>query len=810
VGPGQDTADPTSRSRLLTDPLGVVVDLLAGLEPALDTSLIAETVTVVAPGRAQRRRLAHALAEDPDVLVTGRSPAARVVGDLLVALAEAGAVNTSPPRCAGCDKHLNAPRHRGRDWYCPRCLPRRQETCEGCGQTKPVGSRDRHGRPRCHGCGPDDERDPLAIVTEVVRGIDPAISVQCVEAAVAAVTPRTGARRRLAWALAERPELLTGAGAQTPVPSVLKLIDVLCGQGATNLVRPPCPNCGRVITLTRPRSGLRLCRNCLAKSRAEPCARCGAVREPCTRDEDGRPWCGPCLTIAEVNHETCVGCGRRRPVHVRLDDGPRCPSCRPPTIGVCGICGRTAACKTSTATGQPWCLACSQRWARCTRCGKVQRIRGGTRDEPLCATCTRPDPTFWKTCQGCGDQNGHSRRGRCVRCTLNTRLQDLLVDDTGQIRPELQVLAHHLATYERPGTVVHWLDTTTAPDLLRSLATGHLPLTHQALDDLPDSQHLQHLRAILVATGALPERDENLVRLEHWIAATIAGRSDTDEQYLLHRYADWHILRRLRARTRSGRTSSYQAAAAQQRLRAALAFLDFLRARGPTLATATQADLDAWLTSEQTTRRHESGYFIRWAAAQKVTTLTFPTATWDGPGLIDAQARWDQARRLLHDDALATQDRVAGLLILLYAQTPAAITRLTLDHLEISDDQVRLQLGPEPIQLPEPLDALILELAATRRGKAALGDLGTSPWLFPGGQPGRPLQSRNLALRLRSLGIHPAKARTAALFHLATELPAALLARMLGISIPVAATWQRASAGDWTTYAADVATRTTP
>jgi hypothetical protein len=31
---------------------------------------------------------------------------------------------------------------------------------------------------------------------------------------------------------------------------------------------------------------------------------------------------------------------------------------------------------------------------------------------------------------------------------------------------------------------------------------------------------------------------------------------------------------------------------------------------------------------------------------------------------------------------------------------------------------------------------------------------------------------------------------------------------MLGIHITVAATWQRASAGDWTAYAADVSRRT--
>jgi hypothetical protein len=34
-----------------------------------------------------------------------------------------------------------------------------------------------------------------------------------------------------------------------------------------------------------------------------------------------------------------------------------------------------------------------------------------------------------------------------------------------------------------------------------------------------------------------------------------------------------------------------------------------------------------------------------------------------------------------------------------------------------------------------------------------------------------------------------------------------VLARTLGIHISVAATWQRASSGDWTTYAAEISRR---
>jgi hypothetical protein len=175
--------------------------------------------------------------------------------------------------------------------------------------------------------------------------------------------------------------------------------------------------------------------------------------------------------------------------------------------------------------------------------------------------------------------------------------------------------------------------------------------------------------------------------------------------------------------------------------------------------------------------------------------------------VIDTEARWEHARRLFHDESVKPEDRVAGLLVLLYAQWPAAISRLTLEHIEHRDNTVTLSLGREPIVLPEPLAALVLQLLATRRGHAVLGDQGTSPWLFPGAQPGRPISAHQLGERLRQLGLHPGQARSTAMFQLATELPAALLARMLGIHIAVAVAWQRASSSDWTTYAADVSRR---
>jgi len=73
---------------------------------------------------------------------------------------------------------------------------------------------------------------------------------------------------------------------------------------------------------------------------------------------------------------------------------------------------------------------------------------------------------------------------------------------------------------------------------------------------------------------------------------------------------------------------------------------------------------------------------------------------------------------------------------------------------------------------------------------------------------GQPISAFQLGERLRQLGIRAGQSRSAVLFQLATDLPAAILVNMLGIHISVAVQWQRASAGDWTACAADVSRRT--
>ena len=156
----------------------------------------------MAGGRAKRRRLAQALLRAArTLLIEGRSPAPRVVGDLLIALRAAGAVAVSPPVCAECGKTLRTLQRRGEDWYCGVCGPRR-EPCAACGQTRPVNVRDRDGRPRCVAVPTRRRADPAAVIVDVVSRIDPTLPADIIDAAVVAAAPRAGQRTQLAWALA--------------------------------------------------------------------------------------------------------------------------------------------------------------------------------------------------------------------------------------------------------------------------------------------------------------------------------------------------------------------------------------------------------------------------------------------------------------------------------------------------------------------------------------------------------------------------------------------------------------------------------
>jgi hypothetical protein len=544
---------PGRSDQVVSDPIGLITDLVAAVEHQLTLEQIRAAATAVAGGRAKSRRLASALADRPGVLADGRSPAPRAVGDLLVALRQAGARSVSPPCCAQCGKQLRTLQRRGEDWYCAAC-GQHAEPCAACGNTRAVYSRDRAGQPRCAKCPETDRRDPVTVIHGIITGLDAHASREVAAAAVRRSAPRPSYQQKLAWALEENPRLLTGEGHLAPLRAIPRFIEALHAAGVAGIIRPACPRCHRVVRIDKPLEGMRVCRTCIAHSRIEQCARCGARREPVTRDDQGRPLCANCFITDPANLETCTGCGRRRRVERRTPDGPLCSRCHALTVLTCSICGETAPCGISRATGQPWCPACQRRTAACSACGRLAAIASGTLADPLCAGCTGPAP--WADCPVCSDP-GHPNPGQCARCLINRRLEELMGPSAGSLPPGLQALRRDIATAEHPVTAMRWLTKPSVAPVLSGLAAGRIPLTRQALDELPGSQALAHLRQTLIAVGALPERDEEMTRLETFLAGLLACQHDTERRRLLHRYLIWHLVRRMRSRN-NGRPATRQ------------------------------------------------------------------------------------------------------------------------------------------------------------------------------------------------------------------------------------------------------------
>ncbi|MEV0942986.1 hypothetical protein AB0I90_21755 [Micromonospora wenchangensis] len=209
-------------------------------------------------------------------------------------------------------------------------------------------------------------------------------------------------------------------------------------------------------------------------------------------------------------------------------EGPLCLNCCPLPVLVCSICGLTAPGNHSKLTGLPRCRGCFQRQARCTTCGRVRGIHSGTADAPVCGPCTKPDAELWHPCPTCGQAERLRSPGPCRRCTLKQRLHELLADDSGSIPPKSQALNDALAKTERVGTAMRWLAGGIVSTVLSDLGSGHRPLTHEALDELPAGKVVEHLRNVLVATGTLPQRDEQMVRLERHVNDLVTSHATAE------------------------------------------------------------------------------------------------------------------------------------------------------------------------------------------------------------------------------------------------------------------------------------------
>lgn len=459
----------------------------------------------------------------------------------------------------------------------------------------------------------------------------------------------------------------------------------------------------------------------------------------------------------------------------------------------------------------PVCRSCYRRIRAnpqpCTGCGQTRALIGRSPDgQGLCGPCAGTELDY--TCRTCHQPNQLYAEGRCARCVLLDRVGELLTGPGGRdgageaVGAWLRPVADTLATAGRAESVLRWLQRGRGASLLVQLAALDRPVTHADLDRLPqpDRLDLLYLRRLLVHAGVLPGRVEALERLDPWLDRLLADRPAAHGS-VVRPFAQWAVLRTARRSATRGTYTSSAAERDRAEIRAAADLLTDLDQQGLTLTGLTQTYLDRRLAGHPPAAEHLR-CFLTWTTARGLTgPLLVPVQRHGTPThFLDEDEYLAQLRRCLHGPLPLTV-RVAGGLVLLFGQPLTRIARLTAGAISHRGDLVLLTLADHPVLLPPTLAHLVQQLADQPQLVSALPPSpGASRWLFPGRPAGQPLTASTLGRWLNAHGIHARPARNTALLQLAGDLPAAVLAELLGLHINTAVGWSGYARRDWVAY----------
>ena len=407
------------------------------------------------------------------------------------------------------------------------------------------------------------------------------------------------------------------------------------------------------------------------------------------------------------------------------------------------------------------------------------------------------------TCALCGREDKLYERGRCERCALARRTAELMAGPDGLVPGPLRGVHDTIVASATPRKALNWLRQGAGAPILARLADGTMAMSHEALDAHPSTRAREPHPPNAHRPRRASARDEPLATLERLNADTVAGITQTEDRKVVAAFATWRVLRRLRRQADHNTTARTAINHARNQVVGAVRFLDWLAAHHLSLATCTQGDLELWLATGPPSR-YDVHHFVAWTTERRHSRRLEVPPKRSRPGdALDPEQRWAVIGRLLRDPDIEMSDRIAGAFVLLYAQPLSRVATMTTDQVATTETGVTVRFGAQSIAVPEPLGGFITTLAAIgRQHHIGIGAPASTIWLFPGHLPGRPITALRLGQRLTPFGIDARAGRRAAQTQLAAEVPAVVLAEMLGISVSTAVNWVHAAGGDWANYAA--------
>lgn len=433
----------------------------------------------------------------------------------------------------------------------------------------------------------------------------------------------------------------------------------------------------------------------------------------------------------------------------------------------------------------------------CPECLQARLLPGPPNADglPICANCAEIPYDFH--CQRCELEAGHHRGRLCARRALRDDLHDLIGGPPAH--PTLVGLVDALCASDRPESIFIWKRSAKVQELLRGLGDGTIPLTHEGLDTVP-GRPAEHLRALLQHHGHLPQRDPYLPRFEQWIDTKLSGLPDEVRKPVQH-FATWHHLRRIRTKAAAGAATRGPVHSAKQEITETVKFLVWLHeTHERTAATCTQQDVDEWLATGPTTRSAIRTFFVVAKKSRLNTTVTIQHRSAKTSPSLSQDQRLAWIHELLTGTSESLPYRVAGMLLLLYAQPLVKVVTLQTSVIDYGESGMSITLGTHPTDVPEPFASIIREhLRARPNLRTGAGP--DSPWLFPSTLAGRHLHPNTVMDRLRDLGVNLLGARNRAIGELVLECPPSLVADALGYSPQVAFLHADKAAEPWARYA---------
>jgi len=700
------------------------------------------------------------LKEHPDALTSGHSNAPPPIMRLVAALQEIG-IAAKSPACGKCGRLMRLPYKMGNERWCVTCYSYTTKIlCVACGKEKKIGARTPTG-PICQVC---------------VRKSKPEPCVDCGDVRPVATRRDDGPRCQ-----ACTPRLKYECSQCGNLRAAHSMVDGL--PVCSRCYRPPerlCGVCGRkgIIRVQATGTTPDICARCY-KTPLKPCPDCG-IREPCEHDKeyfqrsgnnakgtlDGVSLARRRRMAPRTRHQ-CSRCQRDRPAQAIWPMGPVCGSCY------------------AVVLRHP---------AECPGCSENAALIGRDGDEVICGPCAGVDRTY--QCRVCGEPGMAVADGRCARCHAQQLIDGLLVSAPKQWEPLRKIPQET----DSPLALVTWLHRSRGAELLQDLIRAEVLPSHSAI---PAGKAENYLRSLLVEADILDARIEPLERLTDWLDELVRGDAPEIQQ-VLQRFAQWHVLRRARRRASSRDFTESSGKWARQQVSVARRFLYWLGDRDVALEECSQAHIDLWLASGNT-RRYLVRDFIAWSQKDGLIgeSLSVPRREVRDPKRpIEESERWVLLRRLLNDESIPDDVRLAGCLVLVYAQHLSRVVALTPDAVSKDGDLFLIKVADNPLPLPgslaEPLRRLTQQ---SKRGRSSVSrKTAGERWLFPGGNPGHHITAEYLRTRLAKYGITLREARHAALLQWAQDTPGPILASSLGLHINTAVAWRDAIQADYAEF----------